>query len=61
MQNKLRKSTTDIVLTGVCGGIGELFDISPPIVRTIFLFTVPVSFWIYVILAWSLEGHNSRL
>lgn len=35
MNRKLRRSNTDKVITGVCGGIGETFDIDPTIVRLI--------------------------
>jgi len=33
MERKLYKSTENKVLTGVCGGIGEYFDVDPVIVR----------------------------
>lgn len=56
MQKKLRKSLTDKVLAGVCSGIADFFDITPPIVRTIFLFTAPISLGVYLILALSLEN-----
>lgn len=53
---KLTKSSTDVVISGVCGGIGEFFGIDPTIVRVIYLiFTFlgagsPVL--LYFILAW---------
>lgn len=56
---KLTKSPTDKALYGVCGGIAEFFGISSFIVRLIFLFTSPASFWIYVILVLSLEDKPS--
>lgn len=59
MQNKLKKSSSEKLLTGVCGGIAKFFGISPFIVRLIFLFTNPVSVWVYLFLAISLE--NDRL
>jgi len=55
MSQKLRKSQFDKVFYGVCGGIAEFFGISSFIVRLIFFFTVPVSFWVYLILVWSLD------
>lgn len=55
MKMGLRKSSTDKAITGVCGGIAEFFDISPAIVRVIFLFTFPASFTVYIILALLLE------
>lgn len=35
MDKKLYRSTTDIMISGVCGGIGEYFHIDPNIVRII--------------------------
>lgn len=35
---KLRKSRTDIVISGVCGGFAEYFDVDPTLVRVIYLF-----------------------
>lgn len=56
---KLTKSPTDKALFGVCGGIAEFFGISAFIVRLIFFFTSPASFWIYIILVWSLKDKPS--
>lgn len=61
MQNKLKKSSKEKVLTGVCGGIAEFFGISPFTVRLIFLFTNPVSLWAYLFLAASLETDTLTL
>jgi phage shock protein C len=36
---KLYLSNTDKKLAGVCGGLGELFDIDPTIIRLLFVFT----------------------
>lgn len=36
--NKLQRSKKDRVLFGVCGGIGEYFNIDPTIVRIVFVF-----------------------
>lgn len=33
MNKKLHRSSTNRVIAGVCGGIGEYFDIDPTIVR----------------------------
>ena len=33
MQKVLRRSATDCKIFGVCGGIGEYFDIDPTLVR----------------------------
>ncbi|HLR69006.1 MAG TPA: PspC domain-containing protein [Virgibacillus sp.] len=59
MQNKLRKSSTDKVLYGICGGIAEFFGISPFVVRLIFFFTASVSVWVYIILIWALNDKPS--
>lgn len=37
MQKKLYRSETDKMLGGVCGGIGEYFEIDPTIVRLLFV------------------------
>lgn len=36
-QKRLYKSSTNRVLSGVCGGIGEYFNIDPTIIRLIFV------------------------
>lgn len=36
-QKRLYKSSTNRVLCGVCGGIGEYFNIDPTIIRLIFV------------------------
>ncbi|MFC5587450.1 PspC domain-containing protein [Sporosarcina soli] len=48
--NRLTKSETDKALFGVCAGIAEFFNISPLIVRVLFLLT-PAVFTIYLLLA----------
>lgn len=35
MNKKLYRSNTNKILCGVCGGIGEYFDIDPTIIRLI--------------------------
>lgn len=55
MRKKLKRSTADRALSGVCGGIANWFGIPSLTIRLIFLITTPVSLWIYVILVWSLE------
>lgn len=37
MQPRLMRSRTEVVIAGVCGGIGEYFSIDPVIVRLIFV------------------------
>lgn len=36
MKKRLTRSTSDKMIEGVCGGLGEYFDIDPTIVRLIF-------------------------
>ncbi|MCA1063999.1 PspC domain-containing protein [Rossellomorea sp. AcN35-11] len=50
MNKKLRKSTTDKSISGVCGGIAEYFEVSSFMVRLLFIF-LPVNVLIYIILA----------
>jgi phage shock protein C len=37
MQHKLYRSRTDSRIAGVCGGLGEYFDIDPTLIRLIFV------------------------
>lgn len=50
MGKKLYKSKTNKVLCGVCGGIGEFFNIDPTIIRllTIFLALTSVGVVFYI-------------
>ncbi|MDN6193839.1 MAG: PspC domain-containing protein [Alkalibacterium gilvum] len=50
MDHKLRKSSKDKSLHGVCGGIAEFFGISSLAIRLIFIF-LPANVFIYIILA----------
>lgn len=50
MTKKLYKSKKNKILFGVCGGIGEYFDIDPVIIRIIFILS-GISFFLYFILA----------
>ncbi|MHA6253343.1 PspC domain-containing protein [Oceanobacillus sp. CAU 1775] len=53
---KIRKSSTNRSLYGVCGGIAEYFDLSPFLIRLLFIFTpLPISLLVYIILANILE------
>ena len=40
MGKKLYKSATDRKIAGVCGGIGEYFDVDPTIIRLIWIILV---------------------
>lgn len=37
MKKELRRSTTDRVFAGVCGGLGEYFDIDSNIIRVLWV------------------------
>lgn len=43
---QLRKSSTDKVFSGVCGGLGEFFGISPTFFRVLFFLTGALIFYI---------------
>ncbi|MGE7092618.1 PspC domain-containing protein [Lysinibacillus sp. NPDC048646] len=55
---KLKKSSKDKMLRGVCGGVADFFGISSTIIRLIFFFTIPTSIIVYLILAATLEKDN---
>lgn len=53
MQKKLRRSKDSKIL-GVCGGLGEYFDIDPTIIRIVFLValvTLGTGLLLYVLMA----------
>lgn len=52
---KLKMSTKDKSIHGVCGGIAGSLGVSSLIVRIFFICTAPVSFIVYIILANTLE------
>ena len=51
---KLYRSKTNRMIAGLCGGLGEYFNIDPTIVRLLavlgFFFTASGVFWAYIIL-----------
>ena len=53
---KLHLSNKDKKIAGVCGGIGEVFDIDSTVVRLVFIFmaliTAIIPVIIFYILAW---------
>lgn len=59
MSKKLTKSSTHKALYGVCGGIAEYVDVSPFIVRVVFLISSGISFWVYLFLVWYLDDAPS--
>jgi len=62
---KLYRSTTNKKIAGVCGGIGELMDVDPTIIRLIVvvlaLATGIIPFFIGYLIAWWIvpEGNKS--
>jgi len=58
-KNKLKRSSRDKSLNGVCGGIAEFFGISSFGIRLIFIFTMPLSLIIYIILSNRLDENTS--
>jgi phage shock protein C len=51
---KLYRSTSDHMISGICGGLGKYFNIDPTIVRLLavvgFFVTGTAAFWAYLIL-----------
>ena len=51
---KLHRSTSDRMIAGICGGLGEYFGIDSTLVRLIFvfgaIFTGSALFWAYIIM-----------
>lgn len=58
MMKRLHLSTTDSKILGVCGGIGETYDIDPTLVRLIVVFLCFITAIIPVaatyIIAWAI-------
>ncbi|HJE18974.1 MAG TPA: PspC domain-containing protein [Aliicoccus persicus] len=50
MGNKIRTSSTNKVLFGVCGGISEKYNIPSIWIRILFILCLPLSTFIYFIL-----------
>lgn len=52
---RITKSTTDVMVSGVCGGIGEYFEIDPTLIRIIYAFIILAGFGspilLYILLA----------
>ena len=51
---KLYRSTSERMIAGVCGGLGDYFNLDPTLVRLIFVFgsilTGSALFWAYIIM-----------
>lgn len=50
MDKKLYLSRNNKVLAGVCGGIGEYFNVDPTLIRIIFVLMLFVSRFLFVLL-----------
>jgi len=53
-QKNLYRSTENRVIAGVCGGLGEYFDVDPAVIRilwALFVFAGGAGIWAYII-AW---------
>ncbi|MBI9046930.1 MAG: PspC domain-containing protein [Anaerolineaceae bacterium] len=53
MEKRLKRSITDRMIVGVCGGLAKYFDIDATIIRLIFvilLLSGSMGFWIYIVL-----------
>lgn len=62
MTKKLYRSITDRKLCGICGGLGEYFDIDSTIIRLIWVILTFCSFgcgfWAYIICALIVPKQN---
>ncbi|SEQ56070.1 phage shock protein C (PspC) family protein [Piscibacillus halophilus] len=54
----LMKANHDKALFGICGGIAEYLSIPSLAVRLIFVFTLPMSFIIYIFLIILMNNRN---
>ena len=56
MEKRLYRSNTDKILAGVCGGLGEYFDVDPTLVRLLWVivsvFMAGIGGVIAYVLAW---------
>lgn len=50
MQNKLYKSTNNVAIAGVCGGIAEYFGFDTTLLRIIWVLGFGATFWLYIAL-----------
>jgi len=51
---KLLRSSIDRKIAGICGGLGEYFNIDPTVMRILFIagffLTGTLTFWIYLVM-----------
>jgi phage shock protein C len=63
MEKRLYRSSKDRMLFGVCGGLGQYFNIDPVIVRVIFVITIffgGLGIIAYIIMAIVVPNENSK-
>lgn len=49
MRNKITRSSTDRLLAGVCGGLGEYFGIDSTWIRLAFIFLMPLTYFLPIL------------
>lgn len=49
MSKQLRRSSSNRVLTGLCGGLGEYFGVDPVLIRLIWIFVPGLNIVAYLI------------
>ena len=52
-EKKIYRSTKEKMISGVCGGLAEYFEVDPVIIRVLFvaaLFLGTMGFWLYILL-----------
>lgn len=61
-ENKLYRSETDKVIAGICGGIAEVYDLDPSIVRiaAVLLAFTQIGIPAYII-GWIVIPHESEI
>lgn len=49
MKNRITRSSTDRMLAGVCGGLGEHFGVDSTWIRLAFIFLLPFTYFLPVL------------
>ena len=63
MNKRLYRSGKERILGGVCGGIGEYFDVDPTIIRLLYILFVLASFGVAILfyfIAWFIIPRNPK-
>ncbi len=61
MYKKFYRSSTNKIIAGVCGGLGEYFSIDPVIIRLIFIFGLLLGGGLLVyLIAWLIVPLDTR-